>query len=198
MTTIDALARAVDVRPGDDTAQLAYADCLDEDDRPQQACDQRLAVVMRRIIATPADDEPRLRYAEVCEQYGRAARAEFIRLQIRWLVQLGVERYQESGWTLCRREQELWHRSDTTWMVGFPLHVMVEWPVFWRGFAAEWTCPWAMWQANADAIRAAHPIERVMLTTCPSWNEHQYSDPFLTAVWPGIEFILMDAQWATR
>ncbi len=65
----------------DDTARLAYADFLDERNRPAEACHQRLWVILRRVIAERDSDEPREEYARTCEQYGRHERAELIRLQ---------------------------------------------------------------------------------------------------------------------
>lgn len=54
--------------PDDDVRRLVYADWLDERNDPA-AFEQREAVALRRVLATPDDDRPRLEYAAVCEQY---------------------------------------------------------------------------------------------------------------------------------
>lgn len=83
--------------------------------------DPDLAALLRAVIASPADDGPRLAYADRLEECGEAERSEFIRVQCElarvnvddhairyWDGQLGQEpeHYQRVK-TLRRREREL-------------------------------------------------------------------------------------------
>ncbi|MBA4187580.1 MAG: hypothetical protein C0467_06130 [Planctomycetaceae bacterium] len=84
LTTKEALFAAILASPLENTPRLMLADWFDEHDVQQPspgACEQRLVVALREVITEPDNDEPRLRYATVCEQYGWMERAEFIRLQ---------------------------------------------------------------------------------------------------------------------
>lgn len=82
MTTRQGFLDAIAAEPDDDDLRLIFADWLDEQGDPA-ACEQRLAVALRHVIAEPANDEARLAYAAICEQYGQGERAGFVRLQCR-------------------------------------------------------------------------------------------------------------------
>lgn len=73
--------RAIADRPGDPLPRLYFADYLDERGERDAACEQRLEVALRDVLESPDDDGPRMKYAEVCEQYGMAERGEFVRVQ---------------------------------------------------------------------------------------------------------------------
>ncbi len=73
--------------PTEEGPLLVYSDWLDEQpDRQQEACNHRLLVQLRRVIAAPDDDAPRLEYAFICDSHGRSDRAEFIRVQLQLAV----------------------------------------------------------------------------------------------------------------
>jgi hypothetical protein len=74
---------------------------------------------------------------------------------------------------------------------------------FRRGFAHSVTCTAADWFAHGDAIRAAHPVRRVELTTwpgeTPGWPHQPLPDlpdgfttrhPVRYDAWPGVDFEL--------
>lgn len=133
-----------------------------------EARDLRLGVWLRRILAAPADDGPRLEYAQVAESYGWVERAEFIRCQLhiaelealvqRWIHtphdQPGgtVEDGGPAGAavaelaTLRRRERELLAPNWRQWMVAFlpktPGSVEI---AFRRGFVSKVALPLAAW-----------------------------------------------------
>lgn len=79
---LDSLLAAVAADPLEDTRRLALADWAAENDRPDVEREQRLAVALRRVLASPEDDAPRLEYAAVYEQYGLPERAEIVRVQV--------------------------------------------------------------------------------------------------------------------
>ena len=61
---------------------------------------------LRAITAAPADDLPRLIYADWLDEHGESERAEFIRLQIQ-LAGHPAHHSAETGCPLRRREREL-------------------------------------------------------------------------------------------
>lgn len=68
---------------------------------------------------------------------------------------------------------------------------------FTRGFIGAITCTAADWLAHGDAIRAAHPVTKVVLTTWPDpvaseFNRERYY-LFLEDRWPGVTFELPPA-----
>ena len=137
------------------------------------------------IIAAPADDLPRLIYADYLDERGRSERAEFIRVQ----CELGnpfdaakrcrragavkcITGWQQSAWcpecvktdALRRREAELLDAHARDWWPPLDPDYPVGW-FFHRGFVARVTCGWDYWRRHAAAIRAATPLERVTLTS---------------------------------
>ena len=90
-------------------------------------------VFMQEIRESPADDLPRLIYADWLEDQGDAVRAEFIRLQIR------IARAADDDPELPRlwsRERELLHHRGTVWRA--PLSPWLRgWVKFRRGFLDE-------------------------------------------------------------
>lgn len=189
--------------------------------------------LLAAIIANPDDDTPRLVYADWLEENGQGERAEFIRVQIAQAaiameadpkqgVAIGAdgrltyatppafERHQE----LDRRAAELLSaHDDWDWMPdGFAENGGWDWE---RGFVGRVECTAAEWLAHGDAIRAAHPVTRVKMTTEPDlqvlrtgvyslpgksrWaatelgDNEQWRDValrLLRAEWPGVTFEL--------
>lgn len=147
------------------------------------------AAFLRRIIAAPADDLPRLVFADWLDEHGEGERAEFVRVQCQIAT---LERFapssirntdegREQYAALRRRERELLLRHWAAWTPylspGNSLQVILSdrWQfdgtpagLFTRGFVSSVTCTWADWSAHAGAIRAATPLERVRLTTMPT------------------------------
>ena len=143
------------------------------------------------ILAQPAEDTPRLMYADWLDEHGNPDRAEFIRAQCQeacreWLVD------PSEGHTcaaipciLCEDEQDrnrLWknerrwietnrkliqaaHKPFTIglWRQGAPVDDREAWLLFRRGFVDEARCTLATFLANAPAL-ARFPITRVRLT----------------------------------
>jgi uncharacterized protein (TIGR02996 family) len=131
-------------------------------------------LLLARVVADPACDAVRLVYADYLEENGRPERAEFIRVQVelaKWAP--------GSHPNLLRRENELWWRippeaflsglvPDTCWRLrDEPLRERQHGWVVRRGFVEEAKLAAADWLARGDAIRAAHPVTRVVLTTVP-------------------------------
>lgn len=188
-----AFAEAIADNPHEDTHRLAYADWLDEyGESPGEACDQRLAVLMRAIRATPDDDGPRRKYADVCGQYGRAERAEFIRVQVELAKTPRVlpkgtpvtggngpadvigfpanevpnRRHAE----LAASERQLLLATKPGEWSGFPdgFGSLVTdargWWRFARGFVEQVACPAAEWETHGDAVCEAQPVTAVRFT----------------------------------
>lgn len=135
---------------------------------------------LQDIIEHPADDTPRLIYADWLEEHGEEERAEFIRVQCRIAhldmgggqLPMGVDRK-----TLQRHERHWIEENRHSIQEQFrPLTVGLlrqyqpgqfdpEGNVlFSRGFIAEVRCPLALWLQHGPQIAAAHPVEVVRLT----------------------------------
>lgn len=167
------------------------------------------------IIAAPADDLPRIIFADWLDEHGEGERAEFVRVQCRFAVMDRMEFWSRCGTvvntchdtsctmdaehreyaTLRRREQELLHRIGTE-AVFWSLQQRFggdggSW-TYTRGFISHVKCSWEEWQENADAIRSATPLERVALTT---WPQITGVDPkaWCEATWPGVTFTMPSA-----
>lgn len=165
------------------------------------------AALLAAILKNPADDGLRLVYADALDEAdgGASPRAEFIRVQVEltgYEEMVTDQVRADHWWSLKRRERavrrstdaEMWH-----WYHG------VCWPPSrfeWsRGFVSHVTCSAADWLAHAAAILAAHPVERVTLTTAPylgwDWPPPRVDDPDDGVLrfhrWPGVEFTLPGA-----
>jgi uncharacterized protein (TIGR02996 family) len=124
-------------------------------------------VMLREIIANPADDWLRLIYADWIGEHGQERRAEFIRVQIELASPaLALHASLPPGSTHlvypscqgCLRVQALRQREDRLRkgmyeVGGFVTHR--------RGFVAIVRCPLQAWLAHGPAIAAAHPVELV-------------------------------------
>jgi len=161
--------------PLDRTTRLVYADWLDDRER-------YLDGALQRVLAQPADDGPRLAYADAAERAGQVERAEFIRVQVelarrgakREAVLAGAEYVPEEGAVpvagLQARERGLKNPDRSAWTESLNGWLAVEWAWFRRGFIASVTCSAADWLKHADEIRERQPIERVRLVTFPTYE----------------------------
>ena len=174
--------------------------------------------LLAAILANPDEDTPRLVYADWLEENGEPERAEFIRVQ----CELEPIRGLLSGpeWLACHlrrdwligRERKLWHQMPTARVLvpnGFKLVATVphqprfsfskngELPQiegeFTRGFVSHVTCSWQDWRDHAATILAAHPVERVTLSSWPTLlhpDDRPNIAQALRYYWPRIEFEL--------
>jgi uncharacterized protein (TIGR02996 family) len=143
--------------------------------------------LLRAILADPADDLPRLAYADWLEEQGESDRAEFVRVQYE-LTQLafldddvcprcgaGVGQYHENdcpATRLRRREKELlnWPAGEEggypcwrcAWHAPVP-HGGWAWE-YRRGFVARVECATADFLAHAAALFSSQPVEEVRLS----------------------------------
>jgi uncharacterized protein (TIGR02996 family) len=91
---------------------------------------------MQEIREAPADDLPRLIYADWLEDHGDASRAEFIRVQIRLARAADDPELRQ----LRRRESELLHRHGPAWRRPLPAWLRGG-LTFRRGFLDEYDGP---------------------------------------------------------
>lgn len=187
MSDGDALLRAILANPADDTARLVYADWLDEQGQGERA---EFIRVQCEIAVIAAEE------AALGQKGGRKSLAEY-------------ERCDRLAWR--RRELESRERAvlSAHWRAWVPLtegYVSASYPtatgesapavevdgrtyLFRRGFVSHVTCTAADWLAHADALVAAHPVERVTLTTWAGRPE-VLEDHYLEDRWPRIAFTL--------
>jgi uncharacterized protein (TIGR02996 family) len=108
---------------------------------------------LQAIVEHPADDTPRLVYADWLDDQGDTDRAEFIRVQCE-LAKLAEHDPRRS--MLERRSQELLDKHAREWLKPLP-----EWavraPVWRRGFVVE------VWAKGEDFLRGAGELLRL----CP-------------------------------
>src|SRR5262245_44558022 len=108
--------------------------------------------LLAAIYDAPDDDAPRMVFADWLDDHGEAARAEFIRLQLR-LAALGEDDAGRDA--LVRREEELLAANREAWIAEVPTWAGVEVePRFRRGWpeAAECTAD-AFLKHGAKLIR---------------------------------------------
>jgi uncharacterized protein (TIGR02996 family) len=113
------------------------------------------------IIAHPADDAPRLIFADWLDDHGEAARAEFIRLQCR-LARLRDD--DPARKPLAQRERQLLGEHARRWAA--PLHGAVEEWAFRRGFLeciSVGRHAHQAFRARRDELFAAYPLTAVRL-----------------------------------
>src|ERR687898_691134 len=85
--------------------------------------------LFRAILADPADDAPRLVFADWLDEHGEPDRAEFIRLQCE------IEtRGRRTHPRLIRRVQQLQDAHGSRWRLDLPDHPNLRWYGFRRGF----------------------------------------------------------------
>jgi uncharacterized protein (TIGR02996 family) len=159
---------------------------------------------LQDILEHPADDAPRLIFADWLEENGNSERAEFIRVQCAIAVDPFAHNPPPSNprcacnlCTLRRREREL--LSDAVhwwdWLADFyritgrsaiedldhcsdSPHFAVRWR---RGFVAEVTLPCQAWMDHGPELVRVAPLERVTLwdrTTLVDWPPLPDRGPF--------------------
>lgn len=118
--------------------------------------------LFRAVCENPADETPRLVYADWLEENGHAERAEFIRLQC-------------EKWNLCpaypdvtaarTRASDLSREFGEAWYAELPVIAGVEWSdLFVRGFVdAAWVEPARDVPAQLAALFAATPLQHLTL-----------------------------------
>jgi uncharacterized protein (TIGR02996 family) len=164
MSEREAFLRTIKDNPRDDVAKLVFADWLEERGDLDAAYDQRLAVAMRAIVWAPNDDEPRLRFAEICEKYGRHDRASYIRQAVRrgenWEL-TGYDSLRDlTKWMMPSESgQEIVESSspDTNfrYFYGRLGGNAVQWN---RGFVAWVRCGLVEWMENGSEVCRFHPV----------------------------------------
>ena len=148
--------------------------------------------LVRSILAAPADDAPRLVYADWLDEQGRAGDAEFIRVQCE-LARLGFDgafHTDEHGRLghapaaverLMERQMELW--ADGHGRPDLPAG-MTDWPIYpantrgvrirvRRGFVERLSCQSAEFTALAPELFNRQPVTHVRLVDLqPLWQRH--------------------------
>jgi uncharacterized protein (TIGR02996 family) len=113
------------------------------------------------IAEHPADDAPRLIYADWLEEQGRPERAEFIRVQVRRAA-LPEDAFEqrELSWT----ERDLVTEHAAAWRAALPALPGVEWGEFARGFVTRARVQSAaLFLQHAAALFAAAPVQWVRI-----------------------------------
>ena len=149
--------------------------------------------LIRSILAAPADDAPRLVYADWLDEQGRAEDAEFIRVQVE-LAHLGFDgafhvdalgrlrQVPAHVSALQERQLELW--TDRHGRPDLPA-AMADWPVFpadvrgnrvrvRRGFVERLSCRSEEFMALAADLFGRQPVTHVRLVDLqPAWERYQ-------------------------
>ncbi|HUR53172.1 MAG TPA: TIGR02996 domain-containing protein [Gemmataceae bacterium] len=143
------------------------------------------AAILAAIAAQPAEDTPRLAYADWLDEHGDAAariRAEFIRVQcaIKPLDDLPSADAQQYA-TLYRRQNEILegHRRDLLGPLGEELNEtdMHRDVTFDRGFVSDLTLEVPRFLRHADAIAAFQPLPVVTVTGLGPWLDALSEQP---------------------
>jgi uncharacterized protein (TIGR02996 family) len=114
--------------------------------------------LLRAVLAVPADDAPRLVYADWLEEHGDADRAAFIRAQ----VELARMKMPDPRWDgLTQIERTLWHKHREAWTAW--IADWAEATEFHRGFLERIRCEAADFLARADEVRLRTPLTGVRL-----------------------------------
>ncbi|MFO0795931.1 MAG: TIGR02996 domain-containing protein [Gemmataceae bacterium] len=112
--------------------------------------------LLAAIRDRPDDDTPRLAYADWLDDAGDAARAEFVRVQVR-LARLAD--HDPARPALEDREHDLLAAHEPAWL-GVPLGALTEWD-WQRGFVNEVTCgPEVLREFVGRELFEAHPVRR--------------------------------------
>lgn len=153
--------------------------------------------ILRAILDDPADDLPRLAYADWLLEQGDDAGAEFIRAQVEvgacglYDCPTPILAARPRGRTRCgscrfcrpkKRAEEacglLLHEAAGD--LGMPYAYTTEWHAngrdpatthatlyLWRGFVQAVRCPLHSWLEHGPAVVRAHPVERVVTDATP-------------------------------
>jgi uncharacterized protein (TIGR02996 family) len=137
---------------------------------------------LQDIIAHPADDTPRLVFADWLDDNGQPERAEFIRIQCQQssLIASGYLCSYDPHCKVCvlRRRQEklLTHDNFNRWIVQLPIKIVQN---FRRGFVSAVTLPWESWRTHGTTLVHAAPLEHVTLSDATGYSAqvHQSGKP---------------------
>lgn len=177
MTDEAAFLAKIIAEPDEDVHRLVYADWLQDHGRPERAEFIRVQCEIAALVASepapPAHVEPEVRGAWLAG-YRSAMHREMSTMA----AFLG-DRECRCVRCLQKRECELWAVlspeqflsglvPNTCWRLrDEPLRDRQHGWVVRRGFVEEAKLTAADWLAHGDAVRAAHPVTRVALTTLP-------------------------------
>src|SRR5262245_16108928 len=113
------------------------------------------------IAEHPADDAPRLIYADWLEEQGRAERAELIRVQVRRAA-LPEDAFEQRE--LSWAERDLVKEHANAWRAALPVLPGVEWGEFARGFVTRARVQSAaLFLQHAAALFATAPVQWVRI-----------------------------------
>jgi uncharacterized protein (TIGR02996 family) len=167
--------------------------------------------LLSAIEAAPADDLPRLVYADWLEEHGQAVRAEFVRLQCEIArLEAARDEIRSHHVPLWQRQAELLarHRDELLGpLAGLPGRVEIE---FKRGFPARVELAVADFLTHGAALTAARPRPRVRVNQVGADLAGFVGSPHLGCVtelaayapglldrppelWDGVEIDLADA-----
>ena len=141
---------------------------------------------LNAIHASPADDLPRLVYADWLEENGDASRAEFIRVQCELAT---IDAIDPQRPALEDREHELLNEHENRWL-GNSRPEMTEWE-FARGFVQSLTAePYSV----SDAFLHEHTAEIGTFLATASLNayEMQWSNRLTHADFSGCSYPIRD------
>ena len=113
------------------------------------------AAFLRDVADHPADDAPRLVYADWLEENGQPERAEFIRVQIE---HAGLDPDDFRRLPLAERARALQKEHGQRWCEGLPAWDDTSW-WFKRGFVSGVVCPIERFLAGAEELRRLVPLE---------------------------------------
>lgn len=157
------------------------------------------SALVRQILTRPADDTPRLVYADWLDEHDQADRAEFIRMSVeanRSTAPCYHDLTRPPGCPTCAlhiRADALareWTDGEINWerwaglpSIGWACHNLTGEPRtkllrtangfrFRRGFVDEIRLPLSAFPEHARDLFAAHPITAVVLTDRESWVNH--------------------------
>jgi uncharacterized protein (TIGR02996 family) len=112
-----------------------------------------------QIASDRDNDALRLMFADWLEEHDGAARAEFIRVQIRLAA---LSQYAPEHAALKDREGALLAKHRKDWLTKMPT-TLRDRCSFERGFVTYLDCPAALWLRNAERIHQAYPMLECLL-----------------------------------
>jgi len=218
VTDGDAIHAKILAEPDEDVHRLAYADWLDEQGDPARAEFIRVGCELARTPETvevvedwPVEvvdgDAVRVAGAGFGAGFGADAAVTYaLRGDTLTTTRRAVNPEYKR---LCDRRNELLEAFRPEWILPTPFTTQAEWDAldalsppgvctFRRGFVERVTCAGDDWARHGDAVLAAHPVRRVMLTTWPAFADNRYRQRGIPAVvrqnlrtlWPRVEFVL--------
>jgi uncharacterized protein (TIGR02996 family) len=152
--------------------------------------------LLQAICANPADDAPRLVYADWLDEHDQPDRAEFIRVQCEWA------RLADPGWrrsddvldeidppvrlaarrrALLRREEGLLAAHGEAWRQEVPAWARNECE-FERGFIAQVKCSAADWLSRAGELVRCTPLQHLALEDCGRRMKNLAACPHLAQI----------------